>query len=45
MIINNNALMDENLFNFQLEMADLQLYHDIQTNALEITTESDNIFY
>lgn len=45
MILNNSlSLMDENYFNFQLEMADLQTYHNVYSSALEITTESDNIF-
>jgi len=45
MILNNNiSLMDEDFFNFQLEMADLQTYHSIQSSALEITTESESIF-
>lgn len=45
MVLNNNmSLMDENYFSFQLEMADLQTYHEIQSSALEITTESESIF-
>ena len=45
MILNNSlSLMDENYFNFQLEMADLQTYHNVYSSALEIATESDNIF-
>lgn len=45
MILNSSlSLMDENYFNFQLEMADLQTYHNVYSSALEITTESDNIF-
>lgn len=45
MILNNSlSLMDENYFNFQLEMADLQTYHNVYSSALEITNESDNIF-
>lgn len=45
MILNNSlSLMDENYFNFQLEMADLQTYHSVYSSALEITNESDNIF-
>lgn len=45
MVLNSSlSLMDENYFNFQLEMADLQTYHNVYSSALEITTESDNIF-
>lgn len=45
MILNNSlSLMDENYFNFQLEMADLQTYHNIYSSALEITNESENVF-
>lgn len=45
MILNSSlSLMDENYFNFQLEMADLQTYHNVYSSALEITNESDNIF-
>lgn len=45
MILNNNlSLMDENYFNFQLEMADLQTYHNVYSSALEITNESENVF-
>lgn len=45
MILNNSlSLMDENYFNFQLEMADLQTYHNVYSSALEITNESENVF-
>ena len=45
MILNNSlSLMDENYFNFQLEMADLQTYHSVYSSALEITNESENVF-
>ena len=45
MILNSSlSLMDENYFNFQLEMADLQTYHNVYSSALEITNESENVF-
>lgn len=45
MILNNSlSLMDENYFNFQLEMEDLQTYHNVYSSALEITNESENVF-
>lgn len=45
MILSNSlSLMDENYFNFQLEMADLQTYHNVYSSALEITNESENVF-